>query len=150
MTDPKPTRPARPHRTSYDRAGRCNRIFARLLEGQAYAAIAAAEGLTVRRVRGIVREALDRREIEPREEYVWARMARLDGALRVVEGTIAGGKLGAVPQSCGLSIGSTVITGRRFMSREGRAAPHPSCSARHLLPLRERRGARDSEGISMT
>jgi hypothetical protein len=123
MTDPKPTRPARPHRTSYDRAGRCNRIFARLLEGQAYAAIAAAEGLTVRRVRGIVREALDRREIEPREEYVRARMARLVGALRVVEGKIAGGKLSAVPQSCGLSIGSTVITGAPVHEPRGLRRP---------------------------
>ncbi|HEY4925215.1 MAG TPA: hypothetical protein VII20_12425, partial [Roseiarcus sp.] len=41
---------------------------------------------------------MDRRGIEPREEYALARMARLAGALRVVGGEIADGKLCAAPQ----------------------------------------------------
>ena len=98
MTDLTSAHPARPRRTAHDRAMRGNRIFARMLEGQAYPAIAAAEGLTVRRVRMIVQEGLDRRDIEPRKEYALVQIARLDSALRLVERKIAGGKLGAVSQ----------------------------------------------------
>ena len=96
MTDAAPTRPAKPRRTAHERALRGKRIFARLLEGRAYAEIAAAEGITVRRVRMIVREALDRRDIGPREEYARVQVARLDSALRLVERKIADGKLSAV------------------------------------------------------
>jgi DNA-binding CsgD family transcriptional regulator len=85
MTDPAPTRPAKPRRTTHDRTMRANRIFARMLEGRAYPEIAATEGITVRRVRMIVQEALDRRDIEPRKEYAFVQVARLDSALRLVE-----------------------------------------------------------------
>ena len=93
----EPTRPAKTRRTAYDRAMRANRIFARMLEGQSYAAIGESEGLTVRRVREIVQQALDRWDIEPSEEYRLVQIARLDGALRLIERKIADGKLGAVP-----------------------------------------------------
>ena len=96
MSDPT-NPPAKPRRTAYDRAMRANRIFARMLEGQSYAAIAEAEGLTVRRVREIVQQALDRFDIEPSQEYVLVQIARLDAALRLIERKIAEGKLGAVP-----------------------------------------------------
>jgi hypothetical protein len=96
MTAAAPSRPARSRRTAHDRVMRANRIFARMLEGQAYGEIAAAEGLTVRRVRMIVQEALGRRDIEPREEYARVQVARLDSALRLVEGKVADGKLSAV------------------------------------------------------
>jgi hypothetical protein len=93
----EPPRPARPRRTAYDRAMRANRIFAQMLEGQSYAAIADSEGLTVRRVRQIVQQALDRWDIEPRKEYTLVQIARLDSALRLIERKIADGKLNAVP-----------------------------------------------------
>jgi hypothetical protein len=85
MTDATPTRPARPRRTAHDRVMRANRIFARMLVGQAYAEIAAAEGLSVRRVGMIVREALDRWDIEPRKEYRLVEIARLGSAMGMVE-----------------------------------------------------------------
>ena len=85
MSDPTPTCPAKPRRTAYDRAMRANRIFAGMLEGQAYPEIAAAKGLSVRRARMIVQEALDRWDVEPRKEYALVRIARLDSVLRLVE-----------------------------------------------------------------
>ena len=96
MTDPAPS-PSRPLRTADDRLMRSNRIFARMLQGHAYADIAAAERLTVRRVRGIVKEALDRREFERRGDYARQQIARLEGVLRVVERKVAEGERGAVP-----------------------------------------------------
>jgi hypothetical protein len=96
LSDPtKP--PAKPRRSAYDRAMRANRIFARMLEGQSYAAIAEAEALNVRRVREIVQQALDRFDIEPSREYALVQIARLDAALRLIERKIADGKLSAVP-----------------------------------------------------
>jgi hypothetical protein len=85
VTDPTPTRPAKPRHTAYDRAMRANRIFARMLEGQAYPEIGGTEGLSVRRARMIVQEALDRWDIEPRKDYALVQIARLDSALRLVE-----------------------------------------------------------------
>jgi hypothetical protein len=85
MTDAAPARPDRPRRTAHDRATRANRIFARMMVGQAYAEIAAAEGLSVRRVGMIVREALDRWDIEPHNEYRLVEIARLGSAMGMVE-----------------------------------------------------------------
>jgi hypothetical protein len=76
---------------------RANRIFARMLEGQAYPEIAAAEGLRVRRGRVIVQEALDR-WISSRARIC----ARPDRAARrraaAGRGEVADGRLGAAPQ----------------------------------------------------
>jgi hypothetical protein len=46
-----------PRLTAQDRAARRDRIFARLLDGQSAAAVAAEEGITPRQVRQMVREA---------------------------------------------------------------------------------------------
>lgn len=93
----EPTARQRTRRTAYDRKFRAERIFARLLEGQSYLDIAEAEKLSVRRVRMMVQEALDRWDIEPKKEYALVQIARLDGALRLVEQKIAEGKLHAIP-----------------------------------------------------
>jgi hypothetical protein len=93
----EPTPPARPRRTARDREMRLERVFARMLEGQSYQAIAEAERLTVRRVRQIVQETLDRWDIDPIKEYRLLQIARLDGALQLAQGQIAQGKLAAVP-----------------------------------------------------
>ena len=84
-------------------------------------------------------EALDRRGIEPREEYALARMARLGGALRVVGGEIADGKLSAAPQDRyhGVQV------------HEPRGLRRPSSGAsRHLLPAKRGEGGRGSLGNS--
>jgi hypothetical protein len=85
MTDAARSRPARPRRTAHDRVMRANRIFARMMAGQAYAEIAGAEGLSVRRVGMIVREALDRWDSEPHNEYRLVEIARLGSVMGMVE-----------------------------------------------------------------
>jgi hypothetical protein len=92
MTTPTASRPAHPRRPAHDRLVRTNRVFARGLEGQSYPEFAAAEGLTVRRLRGVGQEAPDRREIGRRREY-----ALMHRAVRVVERKVADGELRAVP-----------------------------------------------------
>ena len=91
MTDAGPTRPARPRRTSHGRVMRENRIFARMMEGRAFAEIAIAEGLSRRRVGMIVREALDRWDSEPDKKYRLVQIARLGIAMGMVEDRLRAG-----------------------------------------------------------
>jgi hypothetical protein len=85
MTDAAPARPAKPRRTAHHRVMRENRIFARMMEGWAFAEIAAAEGLSRRRVGMIVREALDRWDSEPDKKYRLVQIARFGIAMGMVE-----------------------------------------------------------------
>jgi hypothetical protein len=68
------------------------RVFARLMEGQSTHDIAAAEGLSVRRVQQIVRAELARREANPAEDYVIMQVARLERALDLLGGQIEAGR----------------------------------------------------------
>ena len=73
---------------------RTRHVFARLMEGQSTAAIAAAEGLSLRRVQQIVSGELARREANPAEDYVLMQVARLERALDLLGGQIeAGGRI---------------------------------------------------------
>ena len=85
-----------PRLTAHDRAARRDRIFARLLDGQSAAAVAAEEGLTPRRVRQMVREALDRWDANPAQDYADLQIARLEAALRALEQKIAEGDVSVV------------------------------------------------------
>ena len=71
---------------------RTRHVFARLMDGQSTAAIAAAEGLGVRRVQQIVAAELARREANPAEDYVLMQVARLERALDLLGGQIEAGK----------------------------------------------------------
>ena len=71
---------------------RIRHVFARLMEGQATAAIAAAEGLSVRRVQQIVSAELQRRGANPAEDYVILQVARLERALDLLGGQIEAGR----------------------------------------------------------
>jgi hypothetical protein len=116
---------------------RANRIFARMLEGQSYAAIAEAEGLSVRRVREIVQQALDRWDIEPSQEYTLAPIARLDSALRLIERKIAEGKLSAAPHLIKVLEQLDAITASGSMRRRSNAARRtrrPPCGSRGNAP----------------
>ena len=75
---------------------RRDRIFARLLDGQSAAAVAAEEGLTPRRVRQMVREALDRWDANPAQDYADLQIARLEAALRTLEQKIAEGDVSVI------------------------------------------------------
>ncbi|HLW90882.1 MAG TPA: hypothetical protein VKS78_06225 [Roseiarcus sp.] len=85
-----------PRLTGRDRALRRDRIFARLLEGQAVATIAAEEGVTARRVRQIVQESLARWDADPAKDYAGVQIARLEAALRLIELKIGEGDVRVV------------------------------------------------------
>ena len=75
--------PAAPARLNlYTRAERAERIVARLRDGWAYDEIGREEGISGERVRQIVREVLDKRLIDRREDHVHLQLARLAPALR--------------------------------------------------------------------
>ena len=71
---------------------RTRHVFARLMQGQSTAAIAAAEGVSVRRVQQIVHAELARREANPAEDYVLMQVARLERALDLLGGQIEAGQ----------------------------------------------------------
>jgi hypothetical protein len=85
-----------PRLTAHDRAMRRDRIFARLLDGQSAAAVATEEGITPRRVRQMVREALDRWDANPAQDYADLQIARLEAALRALEQKIAEGDVSVI------------------------------------------------------
>jgi hypothetical protein len=85
-----------PRLTLRERAQRRNRVFARLLEGQTAVAVAAEEGVTPRRVRQMVREALDRWDANPAQDFADLQIARLEAALRPLEQKIAAGDVSVV------------------------------------------------------
>jgi DNA-binding CsgD family transcriptional regulator len=87
---------AKPRLSTRELAIRRDRIFARMLEGQSYLAIAAAEAITPRRVRKIVQEALKKDNVHPKQDFVLVQIARLEGALRLIEQKMIEGKLNAV------------------------------------------------------
>jgi hypothetical protein len=96
LNAPIPATIKNPPLTARDRIVRRDRIFARMLEGQAYNAIAAAEGITPRRVRKIVQEALQKNSVHPQRDFVLVQIARMEGALRLVEQKLQDGHLNAV------------------------------------------------------
>ena len=59
---------------------RARRIFARLMGGESMRAIAASENLSLRRVQQIVREQLDRRKRQSRDDFAFLQIARLERA----------------------------------------------------------------------
>src|SRR5271154_4612695 len=83
---------AKPTRSAAEGRKRAQRIFARLIGGQSIRAIAAAEGLSVRRVQQIVREELQRRDANPADDYAFLQIARLERALDLLGGQIDAGK----------------------------------------------------------
>jgi hypothetical protein len=83
-------------RSAADRAARRVRILARLQEGWSYDKIALTEDLTRERVRQIVVDAMEQREVDPSREHAILQSARLDGALRLAAEKVAEGELNAI------------------------------------------------------
>jgi hypothetical protein len=76
-----------------DAAERKLRIFARLTAGDSYLAIAKDECCSARRVRAIVAEALEKREIDPLGQFAQLQIARLNDALYVAHTKMIRGDL---------------------------------------------------------
>ena len=83
-------------RTAADRAARRVRILSRIEEGWSHDKIALTEGLTRERVRQIIVEILDEREVDPAREHAILQAARLDAALRLAAEKVAEGELRAI------------------------------------------------------
>jgi hypothetical protein len=93
----EPIQPARRRRLSaHELTMRRDRVFARMLEGQRYPEIAVAEAITLRQVREIIQEALAQEDVDPQSDFALVQIARLEGALRLIEKKIAEGELTAV------------------------------------------------------
>ena len=91
-----PSASPRPRRTADDRELRRRRIFARLQEGWSYEAIAEAEDLSRERIRQIIVQTLDQREIDPNRDHTRLQIARLDPALRLAGEAVAKGEIKAI------------------------------------------------------
>jgi Mor family transcriptional regulator len=88
--------PAPKKLTVFARAARIKRIFARLNEGLGYDEIAREERLTARRVRQIVTEVLDRREVDGDSAHALLQLGRLGPALRAAGEAVAEGDVRAI------------------------------------------------------
>ena len=86
----------RPRLNPRDKALRRERIFDRLREGWAYQAIADAEGVTIRRIRQIVSETLQRREVDTNADHAMVQLARLEPALKIAGEALAEGDTSAI------------------------------------------------------
>ena len=82
--------------TAFGKAARTKRIFARLSEGWAYDEIAREERLSARRVRQIVSQVLERREVDGEGAHAHLQLGRLGPALRVAGQAVAEGDVKAI------------------------------------------------------
>jgi len=92
---PQTARP-RPRLNVYVKALRRERIFSRLRLGAPYADIARDEGVTERRVRQIVADALKRQGVDDEREHALLQLIRLESAQALAAESIAGGDLKAI------------------------------------------------------
>jgi hypothetical protein len=88
--------PKRPRLNPYGKALRRERIFARLRGGWAYEDIAREERVTIRRVRQIVSEALQRRTVDGGSDHAMLQLARLEQAHRLAAVAVAEGEIAAI------------------------------------------------------
>jgi len=75
---------------------RRRRIFARLREGLSYEEIAAEEGVTLRRIRQIVAEVLQKRAIDSGADHAKLQLDRLAPAMQLAAEAIAAGDVAAI------------------------------------------------------
>src|SRR5271163_100683 len=80
----------------YGKAVRRERIFERLRGGLSYEAVAHEEGVTPRRIRQIVTEALRRQEVDSEADHAMLQLVRLESAHRLAAEAVAGGDIGAI------------------------------------------------------
>lgn len=72
------------------------RIFNMLKAGVSVAQIAKQEGLSMRRIRELIQELLDRREFDPAPGFVQVQIGRLSDAMMIAHGAMMDGKLHAL------------------------------------------------------
>ena len=82
--------------TVFGKRARQKRIFARLREGWAYDEIAREERLTAARVRQIVSEVLQKRQVDDSMAHALLQLSRLGPAVQLAGEAVARGELQAV------------------------------------------------------
>ena len=87
---------ARPRLNPFTKAERRERIFAWLRLGWTYEKIAREEGLSERRVRQIVADALRREELDDPTDHALIQLIRLEGALELAAQAVDSGDLAAI------------------------------------------------------
>ena len=92
-TEPKP---ARSRLNPYTKALRRERIFARLSLGWTYDKIAREEGVSDRRIRQIVGDALRRQELDDPTDHAIIQLMRLDAAHELAARAVDSGDLKAI------------------------------------------------------
>ena len=113
-----PTEPTAPRKIPRRKAADQRlRILERLIAGLSVAHIARMESLTARRVRQIIGETLERREIDPPAAYAQLQIARLSEAMVVAHTMMTEGNLDAVDR---------VVKITAEIDRYYRALPIPS------------------------
>jgi hypothetical protein len=80
----------------HGKAMRRERIFERLRGGLSYEAVAHEEGVTPRRIRQIVTEALRRQEVDSEADHAMLQLVRLESAHRLAAEAVAAGDIGAI------------------------------------------------------
>ncbi len=88
--------PAKKRLTAFGKRARQKRIFARLREGWAYDEIAREERLTAARVRQIVSEVLQKRQVDDSMAHALLQLSRLGPAVQLAGEAVARGDLQAI------------------------------------------------------
>jgi hypothetical protein len=89
-------KPARPRLDPFTKAERRERIFARLRLGWTYEKVAREEGVSDRRIRQIVADALRRQELDDPTDHAIIQLMRLDCAHALAAQAVDAGDLGAI------------------------------------------------------
>ena len=155
----------KPRRTARDRLVRRALIMERLREGRSYEEIAEAEGLSRERIRQIVVEALERREVDAQRDHAQLQMLRLAPALRLAAKGVAEGDRKAIAelirvldrldkyQAAGVAAASVYDEGARAkllnkldaMARRMGLGPRlEAAAARHAAAERDRAAANEA------
>jgi hypothetical protein len=133
---PPPTRPERlaeaRRKARLKRSAREKWIIDKLNRGMSLVKLAAREGVTLRRMQILVGDILARRAPSPPAEYLALQVNRLNEAMIVADGSMAGGNLKAVDRV--VRIVSEMDRYHGFFPRRARA---PGNRRRLALPAQE-------------
>jgi hypothetical protein len=96
MNQPIADAGSKPRVTARERELRRLRIFAAVREGRTHEEIAEAEGLSSERIRQIVRQTLDRRDVDAMNDHTRLQLARLEPMLQLTTEKAMAGDLRGV------------------------------------------------------
>ena len=138
--------------TVFGKRARQKRIFARLREGWAYDEIAREERLTAARVRQIVSEVLQKRQVDDSMAHALLQLSRLGPAVQLAGEAVAGARSTRSGRCSGRSTGSTATrrtpasftatTRKSVKNCSTRSIVWPRRAAKNTAPVRSRSRSR--------